>query len=560
MSERTGGAMRSILAAPAVGLTDQELLGRYVTGDEVAFATLVRRHSGMVLGVCRRVLPTVQDAEDACQATFLVLARQSAKTRWQASVANWLYTTSRAARRRTAREVRPARPTPSALEEMTARELLVAVDEELDRLPPIYRETLVLCHLEGLARDEAAVRLGVPLATVKMRLERGRKRLADALTKRGIVLGAALLAASATSPAGASPPALIESVLAGVSGSPSPTAAALAHGVTMTGLLTRTKLLAVAGLVAVGFGLVGMAAEPPKSGDKMDKPKAEVKGEPKKSEAKERTITGTVTFNGKPVEGASVNIPVPNPKEEFGYQVRELAKTDKEGKFTATLDQQQSLNTQVAVAKKGFAPDWVHLEDLVAKPVVFKLVADDVPVKGRVTDLEGKPVAKATVRVRSISEPDYTKMWEQWANSPDAALRHEDRKKHLFTKLGHVGTVETDADGWFELTGIGRGRMLELTFEGDGIATSGCRVVLDPKFDPNTIAQPKKRRPGESAGPTLYGATFTHSAHPSQRVSGTITDAKTGKPVAGVRVLGYGEGPHRGNRPRPSRGRTASTC
>ncbi len=148
MPKRASGALvREIRAvAAATEPTDRHLLTQFIAGDEAAFAALVERHSGMVLGVCRRALPTVQDAEDACQATFLVLARKARGGRWQTSVANWLYTTarriasraSRAAARRAKREARAAVPAaPSLLDQMTGREAFAALDEELDKLPAI---------------------------------------------------------------------------------------------------------------------------------------------------------------------------------------------------------------------------------------------------------------------------------------------------------------------------------------------------------------------------------------------------------------------------------------
>src|SRR5262245_7216294 len=172
-------AIRSAAKAPVA--TDRELLMGYANGDEAAFAALVTRHSALVLGVCRRALPTVQDAEDAAQATFLVLARKAKSINWQASIANWLYTTARqiadralrAVQRRTHRESHATRiAVMSPLDQMTGREVFAALDEELDRLPPRYREPLVLCYLEGLTRDEAAARLGVRPLTIKTQLDR----------------------------------------------------------------------------------------------------------------------------------------------------------------------------------------------------------------------------------------------------------------------------------------------------------------------------------------------------------------------------------------------------
>src|SRR5262249_56501950 len=125
-------------ATAELELTDRELLRQFADGEQGAFAALVSRHAAMVLGVCRRALPTVQDAEDACQATFLVLAQKAASGRWQPSVANWLYTTARriaakarqAAGRRCARERTVARPEGVCLDEMTGREAFAALDEE----------------------------------------------------------------------------------------------------------------------------------------------------------------------------------------------------------------------------------------------------------------------------------------------------------------------------------------------------------------------------------------------------------------------------------------------
>src|SRR5262245_36037951 len=220
-------AMRGTSAEEAA--SDRELLRRFAReNDQGAFEALVARHAGMVLGVCRRMLPTVQDAEDACQATFLVLACKANSGRWQPSVANWLYAAARkvahnarvAAERRAKREAGAAVPEAvESVDRMTGRELLAALDEALEGLPAHYREPLVLCYLEGLTRDQASARRGVPLATLHTRIDRGRKRLHDALTKAGCAPGAGLLALAVTSPAGASPPRLVKSILAAASGS-----------------------------------------------------------------------------------------------------------------------------------------------------------------------------------------------------------------------------------------------------------------------------------------------------------------------------------------------------
>lgn len=208
----TGGQRPSILGylrehTPADNnnlASDRDLLRQFAgCRDEDAFAALVRRHGALVLGVCRRVLGNEQDAEDACQATFLVLVRKAGVVRWRQSVAGWLYRTAshlalrtkRAAARRHSHEGRvQPRPPGDPLAEIGLREFQQALDEELARLPEKYRAPLVLCCLEGASRDEAAQQLGWPLQTLKSRLERGRELLRKRLARRGVTLSAALAA------------------------------------------------------------------------------------------------------------------------------------------------------------------------------------------------------------------------------------------------------------------------------------------------------------------------------------------------------------------------------
>ena len=159
-------AVRSAKADLKV-LSDCDLLHRFSErGDQTAFAVIAERHSAMVLGVCKRVLHSQADAEDACQAVFLILAKKANVNRWQASVANWLYSTARkvaanarsATAQRTKREGAVAVPeTQTPADTGTGRELIAALDEELDRLPPRYREALAsLTTGAEIASAEAA--------------------------------------------------------------------------------------------------------------------------------------------------------------------------------------------------------------------------------------------------------------------------------------------------------------------------------------------------------------------------------------------------------------------
>jgi RNA polymerase sigma factor (sigma-70 family) len=192
--------VRRIFGEPVM-VRDAQLLERFATcGDEQAFAALVQRHGSLVLGVCRRILQSAHDAEDAFQATFLVLARRASAIRKPDSVASWLYEVAyRLARKMKAEtikrrqrqeKVRP--PAPVAPADLAARELHGVLDEELRRLADKYRQPLLLCYLEGLTQEEAAAQLGWPRGTLKRRLERGRDLLKSQLARRGLGLGAAV--------------------------------------------------------------------------------------------------------------------------------------------------------------------------------------------------------------------------------------------------------------------------------------------------------------------------------------------------------------------------------
>jgi RNA polymerase sigma factor (sigma-70 family) len=210
--------IRELAAAGATSeLADRQLLERFTTyREEQAFEGLVRRHGPMVLGVCRRILGNRHDAEDAFQATFLVLAHKASTIARRDSLGGWLYKVayhialktkaSMAARQRREQQVGEPRASVTGvcadpLTEVTGRELLASVDEELQRLPDRYRTPLVLCYLQGKTRDEAARQLGTTLATLKRRLEEGRDRLRLRLERRGVSLTAALAAVSLSSAA-----------------------------------------------------------------------------------------------------------------------------------------------------------------------------------------------------------------------------------------------------------------------------------------------------------------------------------------------------------------------
>jgi RNA polymerase sigma factor (sigma-70 family) len=182
--------------------TDGELLRGFVDGDDQqAFAVLVRRHGPHVLATCRRVLNRVQDAEDAFQATFLLLARRALGFLNADSVGGWLHevgyrtamTMRRPSSRRRRHEERAATPQPHpATAEAARRELQHLLDEAVSSLPSAYREPFVLCCLENLGCAEVACRLRIKEGTVWSRVAEARKRLQRSLTRRGVAPGLAL--------------------------------------------------------------------------------------------------------------------------------------------------------------------------------------------------------------------------------------------------------------------------------------------------------------------------------------------------------------------------------
>jgi RNA polymerase sigma factor (sigma-70 family) len=307
-------------ASAGGALSDAELLDRFVRcHDEAAFEVLVWRHGTMVLGLCRRLLRHEHDAEDAFQATFLVLARKARSISKREALASWLYKVAYrialAARAVTA--ARRAREqgwvemgTPDTAEDAVWRDLRPVLDEEVLRLPEKYRAAFVLCCLEGKTNDEAAELLGCPKGTVLSRLARARERLRGRLVRRGVVLSAGVLAVMAANKGSAAtvPAGLVETTLRAalaVAAGSAPAAVAsgpvtaLMEGALRTMFMTKLKLtvavLLLAGSLLATAGVLGsrlftpaVAQEAP-ANTKGPEPKADDRGgrdaaEPAKAE------------------------------------------------------------------------------------------------------------------------------------------------------------------------------------------------------------------------------------------------------------------------------------
>ena len=277
LTELTHDLGQALLRRDGADLTDAQLLTRFAEhGDEAAFEALFRRHAPMVLGVCRRLLRHAQDAEDAVQAVFLVLARKAATVRPREALANWLYGVAykaalkarSAAARRKERQVADL-PEPPA-RQATPDDLGPVLDRELNRLPSRYRAVLVLCVLQGQTRRDAARQLGCPEGTVCGRLARARALLARRLTRCGVPVVAALEGRLGSDAASACVPApLLATTMKAVSlrthaaGAVSSRVLALEDGVRRALFLSKLKvpaaILLVAGLLGAGAaGLAGL--------------------------------------------------------------------------------------------------------------------------------------------------------------------------------------------------------------------------------------------------------------------------------------------------------------
>jgi len=280
------------LGGGAAGLSDGQLLQRWLSSrDEAAFELLLRRHGPLVLGLCRRLLRDPRDVDDAFQAVFLTLLRKASRLRDHRALAAWLY---RVAYRICLRALKDRRTdtAPLAEDEVAARpetdellwrDLRPVLDAEVNALPERYRVPFVLCHLQGKTNQEAADALGCPVGTVLSRLHWARERLRSRLTRRGIAVSVAALAALSGSALAVDVPAvLIDStlrVLSPVTGAVSARAAALSEGVLRAMLLNKVKgmSVAVAAVALLSLGTWGLlhradATPAPRPADKPAPP------------------------------------------------------------------------------------------------------------------------------------------------------------------------------------------------------------------------------------------------------------------------------------------------
>jgi RNA polymerase sigma factor (sigma-70 family) len=559
--------------------SDEQLLQTFLTQrDEKAFASLIGRHGPMVMHVCRHVLGHEQDAEDAFQATFLVLAREAGMLRKKTAVASFLHGTAyrlalsakRAAARRRKHEAQaPDRASVDPAEELSWREVRILLDEEIARLPEKYRCVFVLCCLEELSRAETAQRLGLKERTVLSRLAVARKRLGKRLARRGVEL-TALLAAStlAAQPASALTPVLIASTIGAAMATAAGkeiagvVSASVAELLAATGVLSASRgravlMLLLAATMVGGAGL-WFSTRPQAAVAPHSPPEITAQLPPKAGPQAARGDQKQADFlvlrcrvlgpDGKPVAGAKLYLPRSlreQRQEKSEVAVVQLGVTNKDGRFRLELPAAEIPTDRdvplVAVAD-GFGLGWIDLSRKDASAELSLRLVKDVPIRGRLLSTEGKPAVGVTVTVAWIMAferlDDFLFIFQREMHYPDEGTG----ARRLQLPLKDVLHVKpTDKDGHFEITGVGTERLAILSMKSATFAEGPILVITREKFDAKEYRKNllyDKRRKAELFGPSFE--QVVERVDTNRSIKGTVREAGSGKAVAGAFIQALG--------------------
>jgi RNA polymerase sigma factor (sigma-70 family) len=547
-----GAVLRHIRAQAATQAegepSDGALLRAFLSSnDQAAFEALLRRHGPMVLRVCRRTLGHAHDADDAFQATFLVLARQAGSIRKLESLASWLHGVAHrmathakraAARRRGHESCASPIPPPDPALNAAWQEIQALLDEEIDGLPEALRAPFVSCYLENTSCARTAELLGLKESTIHMRLSRARKLLQERLRRRGVSLTAVLAAvAVGANGAGASLPrglvgptvkaaAQVASGQALSAACPSAQVLALVEGVNQAMFLSQCKTVIV---LLLGTALVGAALglavlQRAGAGQPATKVPGKAGAQPADATAKAKAgevvkVRGRVFgLDGKPLAGARLYLSDPGGAQTPTYPVRSTSGAD--GRFAFTFAKRRPAKadfnnplppaTVLAVAR-GHGCAWGTIPQA-EKGLDLRLVKD-VAVSGRIVDADGQPVANARLRVDGVSPLTGAKQSGLTFafTLPWGDYTREIAKGWAGPLPGQPTVLTTGADGKFRLTGVGPDRVVSLHLEAPGIATTDLGVIS--------------------------GASVEHLTTVSRPIRGVVRDKATGKPLAGATVF-----------------------
>ncbi len=553
--------LRTVVAVEqGAEISDRQLLERFAARhEEGAFEALVRRHAPLVHGVCRRVLRQEQDAEDAFQAAFLVLARKAGEVGRRGSVAGWLHRVAyHAALRARARAVRreqherqaAPRESPNLLEEVTGREFLAVLDEELQRLPEDRRVPLVLCYLQGHTCDDAARQLGWSLRTLKRRLEQGRNGLRARLARRGIALPAALLALGVAQKGKATVPAAwtAATVRAALDLGAGTTVAATAIAEAVLRGMSAARRKALGALLLVGTLIVGAGAlaargparpgEPPppappaQVAEPPQQPAPPPEPAPEAGEAKKTALSGRVIGDyNRPLKGARV---VVYATVYFGSlsgrsqeEVLGEVKTDADGAFQLSAPEPVAGHygrLDVVVFAKGYGPAWQHVAANDHEPLTLQLSSPERFAVGRLIDLQGAPATGVKLRPVSVNQVRTASRGRGPGRGGPPGFEGEGTRRGSFGQrrfvfrgdaAGRPPSVTTDAKGRFRLEGFGRDQAVRLLVEDDRFARQEIVVPAEDGGSDNELSV-------TLLGPRLF--------------TGRTTAGDTDKPLAGALV------------------------
>jgi protocatechuate 3,4-dioxygenase beta subunit len=436
------------------------------------------------------------------------------------------------------------------------------LDEEIQCLPSCFRQAFVLCVLEGKSGPEAAAELGCKEGTVKSRVNRARQTLQRQLARRGIHLAALLAALSLTENAGrASLPAALASAtvrsgLLVAAGEPAagviPThVAALAAGVTRAMFLTKAKIATVAllalALIATSAGVLAhqtLAAEGQPAESRKPEPAA-VKPPAADEKADGIEVSGRVVDpDGRPFAGAKVFF------ARFillgGGPQPPAVTSDAEGRFrlyvswTGYPEKDMKalwMRGAVVAVGQGCGFGWAGTDNAEKLANLTIKLAKDVPIQGRVIDLQGKPIAGVSVQVRGVrcrEDGGDLKAFVEALQTKKYAHRPYWPEMWLDPALLELPRpAVTDADGKFRLTGISGECLVGLRFAGPTIETAEVYAMTRPA---PTIVTPRSEDRPELGNDVCHGNTFDHAAAPTRPVGGIVRDRDTGKPLAGVTI------------------------
>jgi RNA polymerase sigma factor (sigma-70 family) len=545
---------------PAAELSDGQLLERFASRrEEAAFAALLERHGAMVWGVCRRLLRQISDAEDAFQATFLVLVRRAAAIRKRESVGSWLYGVAyRIARRAQADATRRqfherqvnAVPGPDGGLDAAWRELQAVLDEELRCLPEKYQAPVVLCYLEGQTHEEAAQQLGWPVGTVRGRLARARDRLRVRLTRRGLTLSAGAFATvlAVKEAAAAVPGALAAAtILAALVGAGSLRVTALAEAAFPALGLVKLKLTAalLVGTVALAVGALRLGTPAAPTASEQPQAAAQPDGEPAAKVARRLSAAGKVVdAAGKPVAGATVYLRdwAPWRTRVRSWEQRDQANdllatttTDGAGRFAfkdvaarpfEDVGQMRQHPWDLIAVAPGRGPAWLHLTARAQEQPLTLQLPPEGKISGRITGADGIPLAGARVQALDIGPLRRNLLYESFG-----------RDGYLYLRGSQIAfTATSGAGGRFTLRGLPPGVCCAVRVTAPGHVGRLLYAATTDRPQPNLVelsyGAGRKRTQIE---PVQVGDLQVGLA-PGQTLRGKVVLADTGQPAAGVRV------------------------